>query len=53
MLVWLHRAVDDSITTEPSQQGFYDFLVGFATSQFQDDNGQSRLVAPDSHTGQF
>ena len=53
MLVWLHRAVDDSITIEPSQQEFYDFLVGFATSRFQDDNGQSRLVAPDSHTVQF
>ena len=53
MLVWLHRAaVDDSITTESSQQELYDFLVGFATSpQFQDDNGQSVLVAPDSHTG--
>ena len=53
MLVWLHRAVDGSITIEPLQQEFYDFLVGFATSRFQDDNGQSRLVAPDSHTVQF
>lgn len=53
ILVWLNRvAVDDSLTTQSSHEELYDFLLGFAMSpQFQDDNGQSILVAPDSHTG--